>query len=85
MECGPSVCPGTMDTAEYLAVFFDAVTDNPASAVRTLRSQGMNCAFEAVEHVRGACERYLEGLVVVVSANFTESHRTIGSPEVRFP
>jgi hypothetical protein len=77
--------PGTMDTAEDLAILFNAVTDNPASAVRTLGCQGMNRALEAIEHVRASSEGYLEGFVVIVSANFTEGHRTDESQGVRVP
>jgi hypothetical protein len=64
-----------MHAAEDLPVFFDSMTDNSASAVGTLGCQGVNRAFEAVEYVRHTGNRHFEGLIVVVSANFTESHK----------
>jgi hypothetical protein len=72
-----------MDTAEDFAFFFNAVANNPTPAVRTLGRQGMNCALEAVEHMRLAGEGHLERFVVIISANFTESHKMSGSIEVR--
>jgi hypothetical protein len=68
-----------MNTAEDLSFFFNAVSDDPAAAVRALGRQGMNRAFETVEYMRCPRESHLEGLVVVVSANFTKSH----TPKVR--
>lgn len=73
-----------MNAAEDLAIFFNAVTDNPASTVRTLGRQGVYRALEAVEYVRCSREGHLEGLVVVVSANFTESHKKTGFDKSSF-
>lgn len=61
-----------------MTVLLNAVADNPASTVRALGRQGMYRALEAVEYVRCSRESYLEGLVVVISANFTESHKESG-------
>jgi hypothetical protein len=64
-----------MDAAKDLSVFFNAMSDNPASAVRALGRQGMDRALKAVEYMRCSRESHLEGLIVVISANFTEGHK----------
>jgi hypothetical protein len=74
---------GAVHTAEDPAAFFNAVADNPAPTVRTLGRKSVNRTLEAVENVRGTSENHLEGLVVIVSANFTESHKKDESDEVR--
>jgi hypothetical protein len=63
-----------MDAAEDLPLFFNAVSDNPAAAMRTFRREQMDCAFEAVEHVSLALNRHLKRFIVIVSADFALSH-----------
>src|SRR5205814_7850111 len=50
-----------------------AVADDAAIAVGARRREGLDGALEAVERVRGASHRDLEGLVVLVSAHLTAS------------
>src|SRR5215471_10629455 len=54
---------------------FDAVTDNPATAVITRRRQFVNGAFKAIERVRCTGHRDFKRLVILISANFTRTHR----------
>src|SRR5262249_12013894 len=65
---------GAAGAAGEGAARFDAVTDDRAAAVRALRRQAVNRALEAVEDVRFPRDFHLEGLVVVVSADFTDGH-----------
>src|SRR5262245_41313317 len=70
---------GAMGAAEDAALLLQAVADDAAAAVGAHRREGLDGALEAVERVRGASHRHLEGLVVVVSADFTGS-RHVGPP-----
>ena len=60
--------------AKELFAGFETMTDDPAFTVRARRREGMNRALEAVKDVRASRSHDLEGLVVVVSAHFTDSH-----------
>src|SRR5207253_8576276 len=61
-------------------VLLDAVADDAALAVGASRREGLDGALEAVERVRGASHRDLEGLVVLVSAHLTASGGHRGPP-----
>jgi hypothetical protein len=65
---------GTVDAAEDLSFFFNAVTDDPAIAMRAGWSQGMDRAFETIKDMRLAVHPHLEAFVVVVSAEFAFGH-----------
>src|SRR5437763_1731665 len=52
-----------------------AVSDHRAAAVLAPRRQGVDRAFEAVEHVARARDRDLNRLVVLVAADLTGRHR----------
>ena len=54
---------------------FDAVTDDPATAVITRRRQFVNGAFKAIERVRCTGHRNFKRLVILIPANFTRAHR----------
>jgi hypothetical protein len=58
------------------AVRFDAMSDDLAVTMRACWREQMDGAFEAVEGVRCATLHHFEGLVVVVAANLTLSHRS---------
>jgi hypothetical protein len=58
-------------TAENFPRRFHAVADDPTSTMRTLRSQRVDGAFEAIEDVTLILHDNLEGLVVRVAADFT--------------
>ena len=47
---------------------------NPASALVARRRQRVDRTLEAVEDVGRSAQRYLKGLVVVVTTNFTGFH-----------
>jgi hypothetical protein len=66
---------GTARTTEKGAVTFDAVTDDPAPAVRALWGQGVDSAFERVEYVSFALDGDGERFVVIVAADFAFRHR----------
>ena len=63
-----------MDTTEDFSVRFDAVTHDTATAVRTNRRQGVDCALEAIESVTLSAHDHFERLVIIVLANFACRH-----------
>jgi hypothetical protein len=63
-----------MDAAENLPLFFHPMSDDPAPTMRTLRRKRLNGAFEAVENMAFVPDGYFEGLVIVISADFTGRH-----------
>jgi hypothetical protein len=63
-----------MRAAINLALRFQAVSHDPALAMRALRGQGVDRALETVEGHRAATLRHAERLVVVVTANITARH-----------
>ena len=63
-----------MDTAEDLAVRFDAVADNTAIAVRANRRHGVDGALETVEDVTLSAHDYFKGLIILVFTNFAFRH-----------
>lgn len=60
-----------MGTTENAAIGFDAMTDNPTTAVPADGSQRLDGAFKAVEDMRLSGQRYSEGFVVNIAAGFT--------------
>lgn len=69
-----SVRSRTMHAAKDLPAFLHAMPNDPATATRTLRRQGVNRAFETVEDMPFFPEDNLEGLVIFIPANFALSH-----------
>jgi hypothetical protein len=63
-----------MDATENLSVRFDAMSDDPAVAMRANRRQRVDRALEAVEGVMLPANDYFERLVILILANFTCSH-----------
>jgi hypothetical protein len=61
-------------TAIEFLVGLDAVTDDPASTVMTMRCQPLNSTLEAVECESFVVHDYLERQVIIVATNFTTSH-----------
>ena len=64
----------TMCTAVELSACFDTVADDLARAVRAAWRAGVDGTFKAVKCMSFALHRQLEGLVVIVAANFALSH-----------
>ena len=60
--------------AVNLAISFDPMADDSATAVSATRREGVNRAFETIEHMRLALGLYLETLVIIISADFTFRH-----------
>jgi len=63
-----------VDTAEDFFLFFHAVPDDPASAMRAARRKRLYRAFEAIKDMTLPGHNHLERLVIVVSASLTISH-----------
>jgi hypothetical protein len=63
-----------VDAAKDLALFFHPMSNDPASTMRTVRSECLNRAFETVENVPFVPDDYFEGLIVVISADFAGRH-----------
>jgi hypothetical protein len=60
---------GTVGAAINLVTDFNPVTDDPAIAMGTARSEEMNGAFKTVEMMFLPLLRYREGFIVIISAN----------------
>jgi hypothetical protein len=69
-----AISASAMDAAKNLPLFFHPMPDDPASTMRTLRRERLNGAFEAVENMAFVPDGYFEGLVIVISADFTGRH-----------
>src|SRR5438034_1923369 len=68
---------GAMGTAIDRTAGFDAVTDDLASAMRTVRRHGVNGAFEAVEGHGPTSQAHLDRLVVIVAADLACSRHVM--------
>ena len=71
------MCP-----AEELLVVLDAVTDNAASAVEAGWGKGLNRTFKTIEGIGATGLEDVEGFVVSVVANNTDSHTILNSSYV---
>src|SRR5262249_23260702 len=65
----------TVRAAEDASVRFDAVADDPTSAVAAHGRERVDRALEAVEDVRASARHDLEGLVVLVVAHLAFGHQ----------
>lgn len=68
-----------MDAAEDLSVGFNAMSNNPAVAMRANRRQRVYRALEAVEGVVLPANDHFKRLVIFIFANFACSHTQIFS------
>src|SRR6266446_7413322 len=73
--------PRTVHATEDLITFFHAVANYSATAMRTLRRNRMDRAFETVEDMPLAGERHLERFVVVVTADFASCLTKTSPPD----
>jgi hypothetical protein len=64
-------------TKHHAAGRLQAMPDDPAAAMSASRRQGMDRALKAVKRVALAVHHDLEGLVILIAANFTCSHLDI--------
>src|SRR6185295_1775204 len=76
-QSGLAALLGAVDAAVDRARRLDAVADDAAAAVLATRRQGVDRALEAVEDVGRTLHHHLEGLIVVVSADFTSRHHNL--------
>jgi hypothetical protein len=65
----------TVGATEEYAVHLHAMTDDPAAAMSTGRSQGMNRAFEAIEDMYFSLFAHFETFIVFVATDLARSHR----------
>jgi hypothetical protein len=63
-----------MRAAVEHSVRLNAVPDDLAPAVLTLRREGVDGTFETIEEMRVTIHDDLDGLVIIVSAYFTLNH-----------
>ncbi len=63
-----------VDATENLSIRFNAVSDDPAIAMRANRRERVDRAFEAVERVVLPANDYFKRLVIFIFANFAASH-----------
>jgi hypothetical protein len=74
VDAGHTRFAGAMGAAIEGPFGFDAMADDLAIAVLTLRGEGVNGAFEAVEIMGLAADGDFHRFVVIVSANFAFVH-----------
>ena len=70
-------------TAEKLAISFQSMTDNAASARAAYRCHRVNCALETVERHCPIAHRHLKRFIVVVATRFAFGH--FASPCLKLP
>ncbi|MES0039385.1 hypothetical protein NKJ74_29735, partial [Mesorhizobium sp. M0046] len=70
---------GAMCAAVDDVILFDAMSDDPASAMRTRRCKFLDRAFEAVERVGLVGHRHVESLIVVIPALIASGHSSFPS------
>ena len=63
-----------VDATENLSIRFNAVSDDPAMAMRANWRERVNRAFEAVERVVLPANDYFKRLVIFIFANFAGRH-----------
>jgi hypothetical protein len=63
-----------VDATENLSIRFNAVSDDPATAMRANWCKRVNRAFEAVEGVELPANDYFKRLVILIFANFAGRH-----------
>ena len=68
--------PRAIDATVNFPVLLDPVSNDTAIAVRAMRRQRVNRAFETVERVMLALHHHLERFVIFVFANFACRHIT---------
>jgi hypothetical protein len=73
-KLGRPIGARTVGAAEDFSTLLDPMPYNSAPASGTLWRQRMDRAFQAVEDVTLVTYQDFEGLVVVISANFTTCH-----------
>jgi hypothetical protein len=60
--------------AEKLAVSFQPMADDAATACDACRRHRLNCAFETVKRHRPTAHRHLKRFIVVITASVTFGH-----------
>jgi hypothetical protein len=65
---------GAVRATKYLFPDFDAVTNNPARAVRATRCNCLNGALETVKRMPRSTDNDVKALVVLITAAFASCH-----------
>jgi hypothetical protein len=74
VDASDATLASTVGTAVHLAVGLDAMADDAAPAMDTLRGELMDRTLEAVEGVTTVPEQDVKALVVVITADFALGH-----------
>ncbi len=77
LEAGRTRLTRTMGTTIDRGIYLHSVSDNPAAAVRAGGRQRLNRTFKRIKCMRLAPDKNLKGLIVVVSAGFTNWHKVL--------
>jgi len=62
-------------TAVEKTCLLDSMADDFAPAMDAYGSQSMDCTLKAIERVRDTMHGHIERFIIVVSADFTTSHK----------
>jgi len=68
---------GAMSAAINVSAGLHAMSNNPASAVLALWRERVDGTFEAIEIMGNPIHHDLDRFVVLVSANFTRTHKSL--------
>ena len=73
-KVGASVAASAMGAAENSSILFDPMSDDPASALGTLRSERLDSTLEAIKNMSFSTDNDLESFVVSIPAEFACWH-----------
>ena len=79
---GDSLRVGAVSAAKEFVIMFNAMADDPTSAVKTGRSEGLDGTLKTIEGIDSAGLHDFECLVVPVVADNTGSHSVTSSMAV---
>jgi hypothetical protein len=73
-KVGASVAASAMGAAENSSILFDPMSDDPASALGTLRSERLDGKLEAIKNMSFPTDKNLESFLLSIPAKFTCWH-----------
>jgi hypothetical protein len=74
LEIDASVAASAMGAAENPSILFDPMSNDPASAMGTLRSERLDGTLEAIKDMSFSTDNDLESFVVSIPAEFACWH-----------
>src|SRR2546430_8959085 len=77
MNARDALLRGARSAAIKGSMGFNAVTNNFAAAMVTLRSNSVNRALKRIEHVRNSIHDYFKRFVIFISTNFALRHNVL--------